>query len=314
MLRLPACRTGVLFPAILLAGLAGQASWSQPAVAAPPTGGGLAGPSRKNDERLDVSQYTARTQAHVIQGVSGNASGVTFNRDSGTLFVAINGPPLLVEIDTAGKTRRIIHLEGFDDTEGVVYLGKNRFGILEERRRHLCVVRIGKKDRSVKFTRLKQVDQTGGRQDKDWYFLVDPKPTRNTGLEGLTYDRKHRRFFIVKEKYPVKVLQVALAKKRNAPPVVSQPWDAANGSLQLSDLSGVHYHAATRQLLILSHESRSVVQCALDGRVQHRLSLATGSAGLSRDVPQAEGITLDEQQTLYIISEPNLLYVFEKKE
>ena len=218
-----------------------------------------------------------------------------------------------MEIDTSGRTKRIIRLEGFDDTEGVVYLGKKRFGILEERRRHLCVVHIGKKDRSVKFSKLKQVLKTGGRQNKDWYFLVDPVPTNNTGLEGLTYDHKHRRFFIVKEKNPVRILQVALAKDRNAAPVVSEPWDASNGSLRLSDLSGVHYHAATQQLLIVSHESRSVVQCALDGRSLHRLSLASGSAGLSRGVPQAEGITLDDQQTLYIISEPNLLYVFKKE-
>ena len=60
----------------------------------------------------------------------------------------------------------------------------------------------------------------------------------------------------------------------------------------------------------MSHESRNIVQCSLDGRPVSRLSLDVGSAGLKRAIPQAEGITMDDRQVLYVLSEPNLFYVF----
>ncbi len=45
-----------------------------------------------------------------------------------------------------------------------------------------------------------------------------------------------------------------------------------------------------------------------------QLSLRAGSAGLSESIRQAEGITMDDSGTLYICSEPDLLYIFDKSE
>ena len=41
--------------------------------------------------------------------------------------------------------------------------------------------------------------------------------------------------------------------------------------------------------------------------------LQNGYGGLVNKVPQAEGITLDCEGRLYICSEPNLLYIFDKQ-
>ncbi|MBC3925309.1 SdiA-regulated domain-containing protein, partial [Pseudomonas lurida] len=37
-----------------------------------------------------------------------------------------------------------------------------------------------------------------------------------------------------------------------------------------------------------------------------------GRHGLTKRVPQAEGIAMDDEGTLYLVSEPNLFYVFKK--
>ena len=42
------------------------------------------------------------------------------------------------------------------------------------------------------------------------------------------------------------------------------------------------------------------------------LSLLNGRHGLKKRVPQAEGIAMDDEGALYLVSEPNLFYVFKK--
>ena len=294
-------------PILLAATLAVLSNQGADGLAAPPA----AERDRPETARLDVSRYVVDVEARKIRGVFGNASGLTFRPESRSLFLVINSPTRMVEIDLQGKVKRSIRLAGFEDTEGVAYLGQDRFGILDERRRHLCVVHVEKTARSIKFSDLKRVENTAPPEQGGWYLLVDPKPTPNVGLEGLSFDKENRRFFIVKEKNPRKFFHVTLGPDPDSVPMITEPWKKSRlKSLRQKDLSGVHFHSATRQLLVMSHESRNIVQCSLDGRPVSRLSLDVGSAGLKRAIPQAEGITMDDRQVLYVLSEPNLFYVF----
>ena len=81
----------------------------------------------------------------------------------------------------------------------------------------------------------------------------------------------------------------------------------------MSDLAGIYYDTKTGHLLILSDESKCVVECTVDGKkMVSRMFLKEGSAGLTRTLKQPEGITMDDSGNLYICSEPNVLSVFSK--
>jgi len=53
-----------------------------------------------------------------------------------------------------------------------------------------------------------------------------------------------------------------------------------------------------------------VVELDIHGKAISTLSLEAGDHGLEADVPQAEGIAMGPDGTIYLVSEPNLFYVF----
>ncbi len=82
--------------------------------------------------------------------------------------------------------------------------------------------------------------------------------------------------------------------------------------LFVRDLSSLQFDPGTGHLLALSDQSRLVLELDDDGKPISSLSLLRGQHGLSRSVPQAEGVAMDDQGRLYVVSEPNLFYRFEK--
>jgi uncharacterized protein YjiK len=232
-----------------------------------------------------------------------NASGLTYVAETKSLFMVLNRPCYVIELTLDGKLKRAILLSGFNDTEGIVHAGGSTFYVAEERRGIICRVSISR--------RTKRIDYA----DRKVLKLHVEGDADNKGLEGLAYDSERRRLFSVKEKHPLKLYQVDAPKdsvKKSGTIKFTNPWDLDKSRLGLKDVSAVHYHAASGHLLILSHESHCLVETTLDGTEVSRLSLTRGSAGLTDDVPQAEGITMDAAGNIYICSEPNLLYMFKK--
>ena len=72
-----------------------------------------------------------------------------------------------------------------------------------------------------------------------------------SGLEGLSFDKENRRFFIVKEKNPRKFFHVTLGPAPDSVPMITEPWKKSRlKSLRQKDLSGGHFHSATRQSVL----------------------------------------------------------------
>lgn len=244
----------------------------------------------------DLGKYKLTVGPVLIDGVQDNASGLAYNNGTKTLFMALNGPPTLVEMNLAGVVKRRIELKGFEDTEGVVWVGGNTYGVLEERRRNLVLLDIEPESVSIEYEKCRKI-------------LVEPENAGNLGLEGIGYDPVRKIFIIVKEKSPKRIYTVKVNPNGQD---ISRLWDAETDPMGLLDLAGAEYDQATGYILIVSDESKCVVEVTDEGRELSRLSLEAGKSGLTETMRQPEGLTIDEQGNIYICSEPNVFYVFSK--
>ena len=129
-------------------------------------------------------------------------------------------------------------------------------------------------------------------------------------------DGKDHRLFVVKEKLPLRVLVIRGLDVFNASTgfnIDISEWKSSSAaSLFMSDLSSLTLHEPTGHLLLLSDESALVVEYAPDGQPISVLPLWRGFNGLQRKVPQPEGLAVGPDGALYVLSEPNLFYRFER--
>jgi uncharacterized protein YjiK len=136
---------------------------------------------------------------------------------------------------------------------------------------------------------------------------------RNSGLEGTAYDRATDRLFVVKERSPRQLLEIrgiraALDGRLDIDIIDREAWVAS--AFPALDFSSVEYDPHSGQLLILSDLSRVLIALDGDGHRTGHQTLIGGTAGLNATVPQAEGVAVDTEGNLYVVSEPNLFYAF----
>lgn len=239
---------------------------------------------------LALSSYKAVIQQKPVAGVESNLSGLTYSAEDRMLFAVINNPPELVWLTTEGQLVGRMPLQGIHDSESIAWSGGNQFQIGSE------------KDGAVYKT---QVDiQRGTMQIISMVKLEGYDKAKNKGLEGTAWDAKNERLYAAKERKPIMIKEVEMSKNgitRALPSAITA---------SVSDVSGLEYHAPTNSLLVLSDESKMILEVSSEWRVRDRLFLTAEWSGLRDDIPQPEGIAMDNENNLYIVSEPNLFYKF----
>ena len=247
-----------------------------------------------------LHDYQANLQRKKVAGVEKNLSGITFNPDSGTLWVIINQPQQLIELDADLVPLRTIMLENFSDTEAVAYAGNNTFVIADERDHTIAVATVDRDTRWLDRNELPRITlKLGGSENK--------------GLEGVAIDPKTNLIYAVQERNPLKLITVTGLIDGKPGIEIGVPTGINVNELYLDDLSGLHFDSETGHLLILSHEAKLLAEVNMDGQKISYIDLEAGFNGLTDDIPQAEGVTLDSDGNLYIVSEPNLIYRFSKE-
>lgn len=251
---------------------------------------------------INLGEYRAVVQGQVIDGLEDDVSALTFDPVRKSLFTVTNKKSELVELSLDGRILRRIPLVGFGDAEAVEFIGENTYVITDERQQRLIKVKI---DDDTHVLDARDAEQ----------LTLGINPSGNKGFEGLAYDSAGKRLFVAKERDPMLIYEVrgfpqSNPQKPYATHVVSNPRRDAR--LFVRDLSSLQFDERTGHLLALSDESKLLLELGLDGQPISTLSLKKGKHGLNRSVPQAEGVAMDDEGTVYVVSEPNLFYVFKK--
>ena len=248
---------------------------------------------------LWLPHYRVGIEARPIEGLADNLSGLTYNAATGTLFTVINRPAQVAELTTDGRLLRRLPLAGVPDPEGITHVRDDLYVIAGEGAGRLHWVRIGSGQTEVSVARTSSLG-----------LGVDT--LRNHGLEGVSWDETTHRLFIAQEKWPLRVLVLEGVDDTPARPRVREWRPAGLGALPLGDLSSLTVHDPSGHLLLLSEESALLTEYAPDGTLVSLLPLWRGMQGLRHKVPQPEGVAVGARGELYIVSEPNLFYRFEK--
>ncbi|MBN1654214.1 MAG: SdiA-regulated domain-containing protein [Deltaproteobacteria bacterium] len=245
----------------------------------------------------------------VLSEIPSQASGIAWNRDSGSFFVVANLQGKMWEYDSELKTvLRTIMLQNMDtDTEGIAYLQDGWVAISVETN-YVYVVQLKEG--------VTTISGSDGNQVQVYQPCGSPS-VYNAGLEGIAYQRprngENGRIFTCQEYRPMRVLQFDYTG--GSPPftqksaldgtlAVDEPWNAERLlSANVSDIAGMTYDETNDTLLIVSQESSCVIRVnPQSGEVTEKLSLVNTTT--------SEGITLFDNCRLAVVSEPDRVQIY----
>lgn len=234
---------------------------------------------------LDLSRYRVGAPI-VLPAPISEASAVTFNWDTGTLFVLGDEGDALTQVTRAGILVDSMALSGFDDTEGVTYLGRGRFVVNEERLRDAYRLTYA----------------AGGSAARASLPGVDLGTTvGNIGIEGISFEQSSGMFYTVKEVAPQEVkqwtLDFATGTASGIDLFVPNLGVLDLGDIQvLSSVSALQGSPAAQSLLILSQASSLLLEVNRSGAIVSSLDFSAYSLN-------AEGVTIDPGGTIYVVGE-----------
>ncbi len=263
----------------------------------------------KREGRYELPEPT-RTTPPANSLLAQEASGVTYDWDTETLFVVGDGGTSVVQVSKTGQLIDSMTLAPGDspqgttfyDTEGITYVGNGEFVITEERERQLDL-----------FTYV-----AGGTLTRE-----DAKTVKlgtsigNIGLEGVTNDPESGGFIVVKEMDPESIFQTDIdwdaGTATNGSPSTDESTNlfepALAGTLDFSDVFALSNLTTLTgpeksHLLIISQESGKIVNVSRDGTVSSSLTIVS-DPGNPLTVPEQtdEGVTMDDEGNLYVVNE-----------
>lgn len=224
-----------------------------------------------------------------------NLSSLSYVPEEDVFVATLNRPATILKLSKNGEilARKSI-ADRIKDAESIEYAGNGTYLLVDEADSAMYVYQLSQ-DLDVRSVRKIETDLF--------------ENARNRGIEGIAWMAGRNELYFAKERKPVMLYRTQSdGGLTHFSEIV--PLDDLIKNLDVDDISALHIHG--EHLLILSDESRSLTEIDLNGNVLRRMSLTQGENGLEEDIPQPEGVSMDKAGNIYIMSEPNLFYRFEK--
>lgn len=248
-----------------------------------------------------LPDYKVMVEAKPIPGIT-DLSGIAYDPDHDRMLGITNGAPMeILALTRDGDLIERYPLIGFEDTEGIAYLGKGRVAIVDERLQRLHIFTLPDTAGPIR------VEQT------ESLAIEINLSEHNKGFEGVTYDPANDRIFAIKERDPRQLYSITgmLGSIGNRMQIrIKDLTTWVDRGVFSKDLSEGYYDPRTGHLLLLSEQSSNLTELDQQGKFVSILSLRALAGDLKHTLPQAEGMTMDNKGELYIVSEPNLFYRF----
>lgn len=254
--------------------------------------------SAERSESVWLPNYRVDIDAKVLPGMEDDeASDVAYSPHTRTLFAVMGKNPFLVELSLEGDVLRKIPLAGWSNPEGVAVLEDGGIAITDERQHDLTVVKVDAQTASLNHADFPSYD-------------LGESVKSNKGFEGIAWDPMRQRLVIGEERPP----KLYTWNSDGRSPLKGQKQVLASDDLDLRNLSALAVDPRTGHLLVLSADSNMLLELDEQARQVSFMTLLGGFNGLQSTIPRAEGVTMDDQGDLYMVSEPNLFYRFKKKQ
>jgi uncharacterized protein YjiK len=247
-------------------------------------------------ESIWLPDYRVVIDAKLLPGMEKDeASDVSYDPQTKTLFAVMGKNPFLVELTLQGDVLRKMPLVGWGNPEAVAVMGNGLLAITDERKHLLSIVKVDADTRELNIASFPKYD-------------LGPSKDQNKAFEAIVWDARNQQLLLGEERPPA----LFSWKSDGSQILKGDKQKLASDELDIRNLSALAIDPRTGHTLVLSADSHLLLELDEDGEQVSFMTLLGGFNGLKKTIPRAEGVTMDEAGTLYMVSEPNLFYRFEK--
>ncbi|WP_277759742.1 SdiA-regulated domain-containing protein [Pseudomonas sp. A34-9] len=249
-------------------------------------------------ESIWLPDYRVVIDAKPLTGMEKDeASDLAYNPQTKTLFSVMGKNPFLAELTLRGDVLRKMPLVGWSNPEGLTVMENGLMAIVDERQHMLSIVKVDAETRELNIADFPKYD-------------LGPSKDQNKAFEAITWDPHNQQLLLGEERPPA----LFTWKSDGSQILKGDKQKLASDELDIRNLSALAIDPRTQHTLVLSADSHLLLELDEKGEQVSFMTLLGGFNGLKNTIPRAEGVTMDEAGTLYMVSEPNLFYRFEKQQ
>jgi uncharacterized protein YjiK len=247
-------------------------------------------------ESIWLPDYRVVIDAKSLPGMEKDeASDLAYNPQTKTLFSVMGKNPFLVELSLQGEVLRKMPLVGWSNPEGLTAMENGLMAIVDERQHMLSIVKVDADTRELNIANFPKYD-------------LGPSKDQNKAFEAINWDPRNQQLLLGEERPPA----LFTWQSDGGQTLKGDKQKLSSDELDIRNLSALATDPRTGHLLVLSADSHLLLELDEKGEQVSFMTLLGGFNGLKNTIPRAEGVTMDEAGTLYMVSEPNLFYRFEK--